>query len=198
MLIYANLSSSFWSEFIAVDCYITNRLWIKALNSKTPYKAWYKKKPNKSNLCIYGCNKYVVDNHIKSKEKIAQQSWSGILVGYERKYQWKIYNNLRVLIYKNVIFNKSKFGYKDLFGKQSELVGGSLIEYINIAELFLPIGESANPIVHQYLFRPIQAKDDDHDEVTHELKKSFSSPIPLENPVDDVFDIVNSLLKEKQ
>lgn len=52
MLIFANLLSNFWPKAIATVCYIINRLLKKALNRKTSYKAWYKKKPNLSNLYI--------------------------------------------------------------------------------------------------------------------------------------------------
>lgn len=69
MLIHTGLLSSLWPEAIAAACYITNRLPTKALNEKTPYKAWYKKKPDLFNLCMYSCNAYVVDYHAKSKKK---------------------------------------------------------------------------------------------------------------------------------
>ena len=72
MLIHAGLPSNFWPEAIAATYYITNCLLTKALNGKTPYEAWYKKKPNLSNLCIYGYNTYVVDYHVKFKGKMAQ------------------------------------------------------------------------------------------------------------------------------
>ena len=74
MLIHAGLPSSLWPEAIAAACYITNRLPTKALDGKTPYEAWYKKKPDLANHRVYGCNIFVVDDHAKSKGKIASRS----------------------------------------------------------------------------------------------------------------------------
>ncbi len=71
MLIHAGLPSSLWPEAIAAACYITHRFPTKALGGKTPYEAWYKKKPDLAILCVYGCNAYVVDYHAKSKGKMA-------------------------------------------------------------------------------------------------------------------------------
>ena len=90
MLIHTGLPSKLWPKTFSTACYITNRLPTKALERKMPFEAWYKKKPNISNLCIYGCNVYIVDYKAKAKEKIAPRSWAGILVGYEAKNQWRI------------------------------------------------------------------------------------------------------------
>ena len=85
MLIHANLLFSLWPEAIVVACYITKHLSTMVLEEKIPYEACYKKKPNLSNLHIYGCNVYVIDYHAKSKGKMAPQSWIGALVDYEEK-----------------------------------------------------------------------------------------------------------------
>ena len=98
MLIHAGLPSSLWPEVIAAACYITNRLPTMAPEGKTPYEVWYKKKPDLSNLHIYGCNAYVIDYHAKSKGKMAPQSWIGTLVGYEGKNQWRIYDGNKVFV----------------------------------------------------------------------------------------------------
>lgn len=181
MLIHAGLPSSLWPEVIAAACYITNRLPTKALDSKTPYEAWYEKRPDLGNLRFYGCNAYVVDYHAKSKGKMAPRSWIGTLVGYEGKNQWRVYDGFKVIVRRDVVFNKSRFRYKDLSGQGSEPVGVSSAEYIDIAGLFPPVGEST------------RATED-----THESEQSSSTPVPLEDPVDDALDIVNNLLKETQ
>lgn len=88
MLIHAGLPSSLWPEAIAAACYITNRLRTKALDGKTHYQAWYKKKPDLANLRVYGFNAHVVDYHANSKGKMVPRSWIWTLVGYEGKNQW--------------------------------------------------------------------------------------------------------------
>lgn len=72
MLIYIDLPLSLQPKAIAVACYITNRLPIKALNKKTPYKTQYKKKLDLFNLYLSGCNAYVINYYAKSQEKMAQ------------------------------------------------------------------------------------------------------------------------------
>ena len=70
MLIHTSLPSKLWPEVVWTACYIRNRLPTKALEEKTPFKAWYKRKPNISNLRVYGCDVYVVDYKANAKEKI--------------------------------------------------------------------------------------------------------------------------------
>lgn len=105
---------------------------------------------------------------------------------------------MKVFVYRNVIFNKSKFCYKDLFRKQFELIERLSIEYINIAKLFLLIRKSTNFVVYQYLYYHIQLKDDNHDEVIYELEKPFFILVLLEDLINHAFDIVNNFLKKTQ
>ncbi len=58
--------------------------------------------------------------------------------------------------------------------------------------------KSRRPTLDQHLPNHLSVEDKDHDEDTHEPEKSFSTPMPLCNPVDDALDIVNNLLKETQ
>lgn len=85
MLIHIGLSLSLWPKAIAAVCYIINCLPTKTRDSKTLYKAWYKKKSNLTNLYIYGCNTYLVYYHVRSKSKMALHSWIEILVEYKGK-----------------------------------------------------------------------------------------------------------------
>ncbi len=52
MLIVADLPAELWLEALSAACYITNRFPTKALQGKTPYEAWYKRKLDISNLHI--------------------------------------------------------------------------------------------------------------------------------------------------
>lgn len=125
---------------MSAACYITNRLPTKALQGKTPYKAWYKRKPEISNLCVYGCNAYVVDYKAKAKGKMAPRSWAGTLVGYEAKNQWRIWDGTRVFVRRDVIFNEFKFRYKD--GTSSAPVGESTTtNLVILAGMLQPVGE---------------------------------------------------------
>ncbi len=76
MLIHAGLPQSLLPEAIAAACYITNRLRTKALDGKTPYKAWYKCKgvnlvacTNTSKVDLVGCPAWI-------KEAYSCAGWS--------------------------------------------------------------------------------------------------------------------------
>lgn len=112
MLIYAGLSAKLWPEALSAACYITNRLPTKALHGKTPYKAWYKRKPDISNLRVYGCDAYVVDYKAKAKGKMAPQSWAGTLVDYKAKNQWRIWDSTRILSKETLFLTSQSFDIK--------------------------------------------------------------------------------------
>lgn len=94
ILIYVSLPSTLWLEVFSVVCYITNRLPIKALEGKMSFKAWHKRKPDISNLRVYGCDVYIINYKAKTKGKMAPQSWASTLVGYETKNQQRIQNDI--------------------------------------------------------------------------------------------------------
>ena len=71
MLIHASLPSKLWPKAFLAACYISNKLPTKALQRKTLFEAWYKRKPDIFNLRIYGYDAYVVDYKAKAKGKIA-------------------------------------------------------------------------------------------------------------------------------
>lgn len=74
MLINTELSAKLWTKPFFIACYITNKLLTKALQKKTPFEAWHKRKPNISNLRIYRCDTYVVNYKAKAKEKMVSRS----------------------------------------------------------------------------------------------------------------------------
>ena len=74
MLIQAGSPSKIWPEALSAACYITNRLITKALQGQIPYETWYKRKPDISNLHVYGCNTYVVNYKAKAEDKMTARS----------------------------------------------------------------------------------------------------------------------------
>ena len=140
MLIHVGLPSKLWPEALLTAYYITNRQFTKALEEKAPFEAWYKRKPDISNLRVYGCDAYVVNDKAKAKGKIATRSLADILMRYEAKNQWKIWDSTRILVRRDVIFNESKFRYKK--GTSSEPVGeDTTIDLVNLADILQPVGE---------------------------------------------------------
>lgn len=81
MLLQAKLGSKFWAEAISTAAYIRNRSPTRALENQTPFEVWFNKKPNVSNLQIFGCKAYALDK-TKSKGKFDPRSKPCIFVGY--------------------------------------------------------------------------------------------------------------------
>ena len=113
MLINTGFPAKLLPEALSTVCFITNKLPTKALQEKTSYEAYHKRKPDLSNLCIHGCNAYIVDYKAKAKGKMAYHLGAGTLVGYEGKNQWTIWDGTRIFVRRDVIFNKFRFRYKE-------------------------------------------------------------------------------------
>ena len=55
MLLDANLPKVYWAEAVNTAVYLKNRCPTKAVQGRTPYEAWYGKKPNVEHLKVFGC-----------------------------------------------------------------------------------------------------------------------------------------------
>jgi hypothetical protein len=147
LLITANLSKRLWPETLSTVCYLSNRFLTKALDGKTPYETWYDEKSNLSNLRVYDCKTYVIDYHAKKKGKMTKRAWTGTLVEYEVKNQWRIYDDKSVFIRRDVIFNEAKMTYKNSVEKSELLLDSFYLRY-----------ENDDP------FRSVRDDDDDDDQ----------------------------------
>ncbi len=75
----------------------------------TPFQAWHKGDlPAIDHIRIFSCTAYVFDE-TKPKPKLASETWTGYLVGYEEHHQDRIYDPARqaVFIWRDVIFDKN-------------------------------------------------------------------------------------------
>ena len=81
MLIQSKLPLSFWAEAVAAAVYTHNRSPTSALNNVTPYELWFGKRPNISNLRVFGCICYY---HVPKelRRKLDPKSRKAIFVGY--------------------------------------------------------------------------------------------------------------------
>ncbi len=78
----------------------------------TSYEAWYEEKSDLSSLRVYDCDAYVIDYQTKFNDKMISRSWVETLIDYESKNQWWIYNEIRVMIRRDVVFNEVKLIFK--------------------------------------------------------------------------------------
>ena len=59
MIAHAGLPNSYWAEAVSTAAYLKNRTATTAFEKMmTPYELWYGKKPNLSNLRVFGCMTY--------------------------------------------------------------------------------------------------------------------------------------------
>lgn len=92
MLYEAGLLPSFLGEAVNVYVTIQNKCPTNSLSEKTPYELWHKRKPNVSNLQVWGCAAYV---HIQKDKRtgIGSHMEKCIFIGYPEGYKaWKFYN----------------------------------------------------------------------------------------------------------
>ena len=111
MLFEAGLPPSFLGE--AVDAYVTvqNKCPTNSLSEKTPYELWHKRKPDVSNLRVWGCAAYV---HIQKDKRtgIGSHMEKCIFIGYPEGYKaWKFYNPVtkRTVIAERAEFDERYF-----------------------------------------------------------------------------------------
>jgi len=72
----------FWGEAVKVAVYLLNRAPTKSLNGKTPYEAWYGRKPGVRHLRTFGCVAYA-KRVGPGVNKLADRSIPGVFLGYE-------------------------------------------------------------------------------------------------------------------
>jgi len=49
----------FWGEAVMTAVYLLNRSPTRSLDGKTPYEAWYNKKPTVYHFCVFGYVAYI-------------------------------------------------------------------------------------------------------------------------------------------
>ena len=92
MLHEAGLPTQFWGEALAALVYVLNRIPASTMPHTTPFEVWFKRKPDVSNLRIWGCLAYV---HMQKDKRGALGSHMEkcIFLGYPPDYAgWKFYN----------------------------------------------------------------------------------------------------------
>src|SRR6266576_3127726 len=108
----SQISQILWPEAILTATYLTNLLPYKN-NVKTPSEIWYNKKPDISNLKIFGCLAYVRNKAPENKcdkRAIKCVMLDYTLTGYKL---WNI-EKKQIIISRDVIFDENKFYFQTL------------------------------------------------------------------------------------
>jgi hypothetical protein len=114
MLADSRLPHRFWAEALATAAYLINRSPTKTLDGKTPFQAWYGKKPNVNHLRVFGCSAYI---HVPKDErkKLDPKAKKCTFLGYGtsrkgyRLYDWKTSS---IVHSRDVVFNELSRGYE--------------------------------------------------------------------------------------
>lgn len=112
MLQHAGMPKIFWDEAVRTAAYLMNRSPSSHLEDKTPAEIWYGKKPNLSNLRIFGCNAY---SHVPKelRTKFDPKATKCIMLGYNNNgYRlWNIAEQ-KAVVSRDVVFDETMFHYK--------------------------------------------------------------------------------------
>ena len=111
MCAHADLLKSLWAEAASTACYVYNRLPNAPLKCKSPHEVWYSRKPDLSNLRVFGCIAYALVPAAKRK-KFDNRTGNMRFLGYHkghRGYKLMEKGSNRVFYRTDVTFDESNF-----------------------------------------------------------------------------------------
>ena len=118
------MTRGFWGEAIGYVCYLKNRSPTKRLKDKTPYEVWTGKKPDVSNVRIFGCTAYHY-NVDPSKKKLDDRSIKCRFLGISGQNQFRLWDPSakKVIISANILWDETDAGWskENLKDEESEL-----------------------------------------------------------------------------
>ena len=100
----------YWGEAVKAAVYILNRSPTKSLNGKTPFEAWFGKKPGVKHLRTFGCLAYVKKVG-PGVTKLSDRSVPGVFFGYEPGTKgYRVYDpvNNKLMVTRDVIFDEKR------------------------------------------------------------------------------------------
>ena len=102
--------AKFWGEAVRVAVYLLNRSPTKSLKGKTPFEAWYGKKPGVRHLRTFGCLAFA-KRVGPGVTKLSDRSTRGVFLGYETGSKgYRVYDpvNNKLIVTRGVIFDETK------------------------------------------------------------------------------------------
>ena len=113
MRTHANLPRQYWSVFVFHAVYLLNRRPHSALSGKTPFEAWWGRKPNLTHLRVAGCDAWALNPPAKRSTQDTRAR-RGIFVGYaptQKAYRlWDPAKNT-MIVSRSVLFDESSFTF---------------------------------------------------------------------------------------
>lgn len=112
MMQHADVPKEFWDEAVRTAAYLINRSPSANLEDATPAEVWYGKKPDVSNLTVFGCIAY---SHIPKelRNKFDAKVRKCVMLGYNNNgYRLWSVDKQEIVASRDVMFNESMFYYK--------------------------------------------------------------------------------------
>jgi len=110
----SKLNIRYWPEIVKAAAYLKNRIITNTYEYKTPFEIFFGKKPNISNLKLYGSKVFARVPEIKRISKWDRKADVGILVGYEQ-FGYRVLINNKIIVARHVEFvneNENLIGFK--------------------------------------------------------------------------------------
>jgi hypothetical protein len=106
MILAQGLGLEFWGKAVNTTVYIKNQCPTKALDSKTPQKAWSGKKPDVSRLRVFGCKAFA---HVpdEKRTKLKSKSIPCVFLGYyegTKAYRLMCVETKKIIKSRDVVF----------------------------------------------------------------------------------------------
>jgi hypothetical protein len=95
---------------VKATVYLLNWSPTKSLNGKTPYEAWFGKKPSVKHLCTFRCCAFA-KRVAPGVTKLADRSIPGVFLGYKMETKgYRVYDpvNNKVMVTRDVVFDEKQ------------------------------------------------------------------------------------------
>jgi len=105
-----SVPGEFWGEAVSTTIYLLNRAPTKSLVDKTPYEAYYNRKPRVEHLRIFGCIAHV-KNVTPHLPKLADRSKPMVFIGYDlntKGYRMFDPKTKQVVVTRDAVFDEEK------------------------------------------------------------------------------------------
>jgi hypothetical protein len=132
MLKSKGVPGRFWGEAVATVVYVLNRAPTKSLQGKTPYEAWYKKKPSVHHLRMFGCVVHV-KNIGPGVSKLSDRSKPMVFLGYEpgtKGYRAFDPTTIKLHISRDVVFEEQRAWDWSSSSAERSGMDGTSVEFI--------------------------------------------------------------------
>jgi hypothetical protein len=125
----------FWGEAVKAAVYLLNRAPTKSLNKKTPFEAWFRRKPNVRHLRTFGCMAYAKRTG-PGINKLADRSTPGVFLGYEPGTKgYRVYDlvNNKLIVTRDVIFDEKRgWNWVEKDGRESNDAAAEAAPYFSV------------------------------------------------------------------